>query len=187
MQKRAARPGNKIIWLTGGMLFLTACPQENLDSRPSAQATGSAASVRPKARPSGFASGRPSDLVQSSNYRPDLVFSSVIIDARGLGVKASMSPTLHVGSKEIFPLGGEIDIDYVVNVGLAAYVYGGVELARQSSRAGKTPLLLRARAAQGRAGSGIVLAENDGRDLLRANQRSAMLNSYKLIILLDKS
>lgn len=182
------------VWL------LSACPQENLETRPSDQATPSASdkpqgspitTTRPSARPTPklatFASGRPADLVVNNNYRPDILYSSVIIDARGLGISASMSPTIQVGQQEIFPLAGEIDQDYVVNVGLAAYVYGGIETARQSTRAGKTPLILRAKAAHGRFGSGVELADKDGRDLIKASARSGILKQYKLIILLDKS
>lgn len=128
----------------------------------------------------------PPDLTNKSNYQPGVVYSSLILDARGLRVGASMSPSILVSQQEIYPPAGELDTDYLVNVGLAAYVYGSVNDAKKSSRAGQLPLMIRPLAAQGPGGSGVTLSPADGQNLLAAERRSGMLKRFKVIFLLDK-
>lgn len=173
------RPGSQINPLLSLPLLLAAglgaCDkptQQTANQSPSKQ--------QPAASPS------QKQTLSESQFDPQRSYSSVIIDARGLRVSASMSPFIQSAGRELFPVAGEkLETDFVINQGLSAYVYGSLEQARRSSRAGKQPLILRAQAAAGRAHQGLVLSESDGRNLLKADAKSGLLRQFKLVILLD--
>lgn len=128
----------------------------------------------------------PGSIVSSeSNFDANTTFSSVIIDARGLKISASMSPTIADDAEELFPGNMAVDPDFAVNEGIAAYIYGDLEAARKSSRAGSAPLIIRAAAADGR--SGVKLSAQDGKNLKAANSKGSFLKNFKVIFLLDKT
>ncbi len=183
-------------------LLLSACPSEPLespasyapDTRPStmqsqqsAKQQANSTSLPRRLSPTPSLPPRPIDLTTQSNYQPNGVYSSLILDARGLRVGASMSPSILVNQQQVYPPAGELDTDYLVNVGLAAYVYGSLNQAKQSSRAGQNPLIIRPLSAQGPGGSGVTLSPVDGKNLLAAERRSGLLKRFKVIFLLDQT
>ena len=132
----------------------------------------------------------------SSNARPskpeqagaaqDNGFTSVIIDAQGLGVRKSMSP------KILRPDGSEVwgtvkvDPDFLAEYGICAYARSRSE-AFANRRAGDNPLVIRARS-RGRsaAGSEVVISNSDADLLLAENARSGFLNEFRVIIIVDR-
>ena len=133
---------------------------------------------------------------ESSNARPsgqeqagaaqDTGFTSVIIDAQGLGVRKSMSP------KILRPDGSEVwgtvrvDPDFLAEYGICAYARSRSE-AFANRRAGDNPLVIRARS-RGRsaAGSEVVISNSDADLLLAENARSGFLNEFRVIIIVDR-
>jgi len=74
-------------------------------------------------------------------------YSGVIIDCSGLGLARAMSPRLCVTNKDNVRWGEDSSFDQVISVGIVAY-YHSVGAAR-AGRAGKRPLIIRARGVTG--------------------------------------
>lgn len=127
---------------------------------------------------------RSESSASSSTFDASETYTSVIIDARGLDVEASMSPQIYSESGEELYLGGiPVDPDFAVNEGIAAFVYGSLDEAKGSSRAGDAPLLIKATAADGRFG--VKISDADAANLRQADGKSLLLSHYKVIFLLD--
>ncbi len=173
---------NGLIAVLISLMGLVACTPVSLNNPSANPSPNPTASSSPSPNPS------PSPTHQSapSNFNPVTTFTSVIIDARGLAVSASMSPTISADGQEIFPGpgAGDIDPNFVINQGITAYVYGSLDEALRNTRAGSTPLIITALAADGR--SGVKLSSQDGKDLQTANAKSMFLNNFKVIFLLDR-
>ncbi len=112
-------------------------------------------------------------------------YTSVIIDARGLGIRPAMSPKIRrQDGSEIW---GTINAsrDFVIEQGIVAYAKT-LEEAKANRRAGSNPLVLRAvgyAKTPGRCDP--VLSDNDVRLLLTANETSGFLNEYRVIFVVD--
>jgi hypothetical protein len=111
--------------------------------------------------------------------------TSVIIDARGLGIERSMAPKLRrEDGSEVW---GTVraNPDFVLEHGIVVYATSLAE-ARRDSRAGANPLILRA---IGRAGSRFrtdpVLSWQDVERLREANQGNNFLDNYRVIFVVD--
>lgn len=163
--------------LTG--FTLMACTPVSLNNPSANPSPSPTPSLSPSPSPT------PAEQNSPSNFNPVTTFTSVIIDARGLAVSASMSPTISADGQEIFPGpgAGDIDPNFVINQGITAYVYGSLDDALRNTRAGSTPLIIKATAAEGR--SGVKLSSQDGKDLQTANAKSPFLANFKVIFLLD--
>jgi hypothetical protein len=70
-------------------------------------------------------------------------YTSLIIDARGLDLDRSMSPSIRRRDGTVVWNGGEADPDYVISDGIVAYAMTMRE-ARDQARAGSRPLIIEA-------------------------------------------
>lgn len=113
------------------------------------------------------------------------VYTSVIIDTRGLGIRPAMSPKIRrQDGREVW---GTVNAstEFVIEQGIVAYVKG-LEEAKAHKRAGANPLVLRAigyAKTPGRCDP--VLSDNDVRLLLTANDNSSFLNQCRVIFVID--
>ncbi|MCS7309141.1 MAG: hypothetical protein NZ741_02860 [Armatimonadetes bacterium] len=113
------------------------------------------------------------------------VYTSVIIDTRGLGIRPAMSPKIRrQDGSEVW---GTVNAstDFVIEQGIVAYAKT-LEEAKANRRAGSNPLILRAvgyARTPGRCDP--VLSDNDVRLLLTANETSGFLNEYRVIFVID--
>ncbi|MGV3525511.1 MAG: hypothetical protein ACO1RX_14870 [Candidatus Sericytochromatia bacterium] len=178
----------KLCWRGGTLLLgasLLACeatPQlGNASATPRPSSGVPAASVLPSPAAGSVAAV---DENTVSPYNPSLRYTSVVIDARGIKVGASMSPTIVSEGQELFPGPGEFDPEQVINVGLAAFVYGSMDEALRDTRAGSTPLVLKAIAPDGRWG--VRLSRADGEALRASQSREPFLKNFRVVFLLDK-
>ncbi len=116
---------------------------------------------------------------------PGNLYTSVIIDARGLGIRPAMSPKVRRSDgSEVW---GTVNAshDFVIEQGIVAYAKT-LEEAKANKRAGSNPLILRAigyAKTPGRCDP--VLSDNDVRLLLTANEASGFLNEYRVIFVID--
>lgn len=112
-------------------------------------------------------------------------YTSVIIDARGLGIRPAMSPKIRrQDGSEVW---GTVNAsaDFVIEQGIVVYAKT-LEEAKAHKRAGANPLILRAigyAKTPGRCDP--VLSDNDVRLLLTANENSGFLNEYRVIFVID--
>ena len=116
----------------------------------------------------------------------DGCYTSVIVDAAGLGVLRSMSP------KILRPDGSEVwgtlkvDPEALSDYGIAAYAHSRAE-AYGNRRCGERPLILRA-IARGSSitKSDVVVSNRDAGLLIEEDQRAGFLADLRVIIIIDR-
>lgn len=117
--------------------------------------------------------------------RSNAAVTSVIIDARGMGIERGMCPKIRR------PDGSEIwgtvsaNPDFVIEHGIAVYAHTLAQ-AQNDARAGSNPMIIRA---YGRAGNRFntdaVISNEDAARLLQADQESGFLNKFRVIFVID--
>ena len=112
-------------------------------------------------------------------------YTSLVIDARGLGVMPGMSPKIvDTQGHEIFGTVQSIDPDQISEDGLVAYA-DDVLTARETETAGDKPLVVKAVAkGSNPSQTSVVVRTNDAEDILNANYASNILDDRKVIIVL---
>ena len=111
-------------------------------------------------------------------------FTSVIVDCRGLGIQAVMSPKIYdTNGREVYGT-LNVDVDYAIEIGIVGYPRS-VEEALASKRAGENPLVVRALRAKDSSKIDIVLSNEDGRRILEASRRDGFLEKCRVILLCD--
>jgi len=112
-------------------------------------------------------------------------YTSVIVDARGLGIRPAMSPKIRrEDGSEVW---GTVSVstDFAIEQGIVAYAKT-LEEAKANRRAGSNPLIVRAIGYAKTPGrTDPVLSDNDVRLLLTANENSGFLNECRVIFVVD--
>jgi len=111
-------------------------------------------------------------------------FSAVLVDCRGLGIEAVMSPKLYdTAGREIY---GTVRVshDYAIEVGVVAYPRSMAE-AINGSRAGSHPLIVRAVGFADKHRFNPVISKEDGDRILAANRRDGFLERTAVLFLVD--
>jgi len=112
-------------------------------------------------------------------------YTSVIVDARGLGIRPAMSPKIRrEDGSEVW---GTVSVstDFAIEQGIVAYAKT-LEEAKANRRAGSNPLIVRAIGYAKTPGrTDPALSDNDVRLLLTANENSGFLNECRVIFVVD--
>lgn len=111
-------------------------------------------------------------------------FTSLIVDCRGLGIQAVMSPKLYDASGHEVYGTLRVDIDYAIEVGIVGYPRS-VEEALTGKRAGERPLVVRALRAKDSYKIDVVLSDDDARRVIQADQQAHFLEKCRVILLCD--
>lgn len=111
-------------------------------------------------------------------------YTGIIIDCRGLGVEPAMSPA--IVSKD----GGEVYLghlpispDFVINHGIVGYART-LSQARQNSRVGDKPLVIKALSASGNFKTDALIDEHDTQLLMGLEAKSKVLREAHVIFVL---
>jgi hypothetical protein len=111
-------------------------------------------------------------------------YTSVIIDCKGLGVLPAMSPSLiDENGGEVYYGNLPVDPDFVINEGIVSYA-NSISDAKNNSRAGSNPLIIKGIKVIGNFKSDVTLNNNDAKKLLGANENSNFLKSSKVIMVI---
>ena len=112
-------------------------------------------------------------------------YTSLVIDARGLGVMPGMSPKIvDTQGHEIFGTVQNIDPERISEDGLVAYA-DDVKTARETETAGDKPLVVKAVAkGSNPSQTSVVVKANDAEEIMNANYASNILDDRKVIIVL---
>ena len=111
-------------------------------------------------------------------------YTSLIVDCRGLGVEACMSPRLlDEDGREVY---GKVMVsaDYAIETGIVAFPRS-VDDAMNCSRAGRRPLVVRARGVADRNRFNPYISERDARRIADANRDSRFFERTAVIFLVD--
>lgn len=110
-------------------------------------------------------------------------FSSVIVDCRGLNLRASIAPKLlDVSGREVYGT-VRVDPDFAIETGIVGYPRSMYDALR-AKRAGNRPLIVRAVRA-GKGGTDAILSYEDAERLLDANRRDRFFEKTRVIFLCD--
>ena len=142
-------------------------------------AVGGAASCDEPAQPSQppVASAKPSE--------PGKPYTSVIIDATGLGLDRCMSPKIRrTNGSEVWGT-VKVDLDYVEEHGIVGYA-ATLDDAKKCDRCGSNPMIIKATAVAGGAfHSDPVVSDPDADLLLAENKLGKFLDKFNVIFIQD--
>ena len=134
---------------------------------------------------------RVSQNVDTSVANQNRLYSGLIIDARGLGLKRGMSPRIWSESGELIYAGITTDYEYVQNFGVVSY---GRELStgllsrltigsKESSYI--RPLVVRGIKVVGETKTGVVISDEAAREILSAIDKYDFFSKHAVVFLLD--
>lgn len=112
------------------------------------------------------------------------LYTGLIVDARGLGVRPAMAPKiLNEEGKEVYG-SAWISRDFAVREGMVGYLKDPVA-AQSNPRVTDKPLLVKAQKVSGDARVDVVISNADAAALHSASQNLSMLEKCRVIILVD--
>jgi hypothetical protein len=115
---------------------------------------------------------------------PGQLYTGLIVDARGLGVKPAMAPKiLNEDGKEVYG-SAWINRDYAVREGMVGYLKDPVQ-AQTNPRVADKPLMVKALKVAGDARVDMVITNADAAMLHNAAENLSMLQKCRVIILVD--
>jgi hypothetical protein len=115
---------------------------------------------------------------------PGQLYTGLIVDARGLGVKPAMAPKiLNEDGKEVYG-SAMINRDYAVREGMVGYLKDPVQ-AQTNPRVADKPLMVKALKPAGDARVDLVITNADAAMLQSVAENLSMLQKCKVIILVD--
>jgi hypothetical protein len=115
---------------------------------------------------------------------PTVVYTGLVIDARGLGVKPAMAPkVLSEGGQEVYGF-SVVDRNWVIQQGMAGYSKD-LTAAQAHERVTDRPLTLKARAAAGANKTDVVISNVDAELLLASGQHLAFLEKARVMLVVD--
>jgi hypothetical protein len=115
---------------------------------------------------------------------PGQLYTGLIVDARGLGVKPAIAPKiLNEEGKEVYG-SSWFDRDFAVREGMVGYLKDPVQ-ARTNPRVSDNPLMVKAIRVAGDARVDVVINNADAALLHSTAQNLSMLQKCKVIILVD--
>jgi hypothetical protein len=112
------------------------------------------------------------------------LYTGLIVDARGLGVRPAMAPKiLNEDGKEVYG-SAWINRDYAVREGMVGYMKDPAA-AQSNPRVSDKPLLIKAQKVSGNGRVDVVISNVDAVALQSASQNLSMLEKCRVIILVD--
>jgi len=115
---------------------------------------------------------------------PGQLYTGLIVDARGLGVKPAMAPKiLNEEGKEVYG-SAWINRDYAVREGMVGYLKDPVQ-AQTNPRVTDKPLMVKALKIAGDARVDVIITNADAAMLQGASENLNMLQKCRVIILVD--
>ncbi len=129
---------------------------------------------------------RPAARTEESVRDRAVRYTSLIIDARGLGLDRSMSPQLRRHDGAIVWNGGEANPDYVISDGIVAYA-STMREARDQARAGSRPLIIEAVSRyETPFPADPIIDDEDADYIVKAAARDGFLKKYRVIFVIGR-
>jgi len=122
--------------------------------------------------------------VEATSTAPGQIYTGLIVDARGLGVRPAMAPKiLNDNGKEVY---GSVWInrDWAVREGMVGYLKDPAA-AQTNPRVADKPLMVKAVKAGGDARVDVVISNADAATIQGASQNLSMFEKCRVIILVD--
>jgi len=115
---------------------------------------------------------------------PALVYTGLVVDARGLGIKPAMAPkVLSEAGQELYGF-SVVDRNWVIQQGMAGYSKD-LPAAQAHERVADRPLTIKAMAATGANKTDVVIANSDAQLLLGSGQNLVFLEKARVMLVVD--
>lgn len=138
----------------------------------------------PAPRPSGPVAVAPPAPVPGAPRPGTAIYTGLVIDARGLGVKPAMAPKiLSEGGQEIYGF-SVVDRNWVIQQGMAGYSKD-LQAAQAHERVTDRPLTIKAMTVSGTNKTDIVIANADAQLLLGSGSHLAFLEKARVMLVVD--
>lgn len=112
------------------------------------------------------------------------VFSGLIIDCRGLGLKPALSPKVYdENGKEVYG-SAYVSKEWATKYGIVGYAKT-IDGATKIKRAGDTPGAIKAVQIKGENGTDVVISNSDAEDVRSASENLKFLSECRVILVLD--
>lgn len=113
-----------------------------------------------------------------------VVYTGVIIDARGIQARPAMSPRIFdEDGKEVYSL-ANVDIEYAIKNGMSGYVRD-LTAAQTNQRVGANPITVKAVRTSGPGKSDIIIGNVDAQKVRSTAASASFLKQCKVMIVLD--
>lgn len=110
--------------------------------------------------------------------------TGIIIDAGGMEVKPAMAPAIYSRNGTLIYGFHNVDEDYVVQHGLAGYAQS-VEDAKNMSRVGDNPLVVKADSVRGNNSCDVVLTNEDAARISAASMEKPFLQECRVVFVVN--
>ncbi|MFA5072757.1 MAG: hypothetical protein WC539_02490 [Nitrospirota bacterium] len=115
---------------------------------------------------------------------PGQLYTGLIVDARGLGIRPAMSPKiLNEDGKEVYG-SAWINRDFAIREGMVGYLKDPAA-AKTNSRVADRPLMVKALKVSGNSRVDMVISNADAALLQSASENMSMLEKCRVIVLVD--
>jgi hypothetical protein len=145
--------------------------------------------VRPPAPPAPPAPSAPPAVVPTPPLRDPsqqqtMLYSGLVVDARGLGIKPAMAPkVLSEAGQEVYG-GAVVDRNWVIQHGMAGYSKD-LSAAQAHDRVTNRPLTVKAVSASGATKTDVVISNRDAQLLIASGQHLAFLEKARVMFVVD--
>ena len=113
-----------------------------------------------------------------------VVYTGVIVDARGIQARPAMSPRIFdEDGTEVYSL-SKVDIEYATKEGVSGYTRD-LTAAQTNQRIGANPMTVRALGISGTGISDIIIGNADAQNIRLSAKSSSFLKQCKIMIVLD--
>ncbi len=121
---------------------------------------------------------------EGKKARKETVFSGLIIDCRGLGIKPALSPRLlDSDGREVYG-SAYVTKEWAIKYGIVGYSKD-VAAAAKLDRVGKTPGQVKAEKASGDNKTDVVLSDSDAADIRSASKNLKFLSECRVVLVVD--
>jgi hypothetical protein len=121
---------------------------------------------------------------EGKKSREQHIFTGLIIDCRGLGVKPALSPrVLDGGGREVYG-SAYVSKEWAVKYGMVGYSKE-LDAAAKLERVGQTPGKVKAVKASGQNKTDVVLSDDDAADIRSAAQNLKFLSECRVVFVVD--
>ncbi|HHT41916.1 MAG TPA: hypothetical protein GX014_00740 [Firmicutes bacterium] len=129
------------------------------------------------------------DLADEVLIEQGLVYTGLIVDARGLNVRRGMSPKIYSESGQLIYAGVAVSYGFLQEAGIVSY---GQELSPEllrriqpSDTVKVSPLVVKALSVQGSTDTAVVISDDDAQAILDALDVYDFLAEYSVVFLID--
>lgn len=116
--------------------------------------------------------------------QPQIVYTGLIVDARGLGARPAMSPKIYDENGQEVYGSAFVSREYAIQQGMAGYAKD-LEKAKLNPRVANTPFVAKAIQVKGKGKADLVIDNATANQLRTIAQQQSFLEKCKVMIILD--